>query len=564
MNRAEKSMSKGNEMDSLQAKIVVLGDSRTGKSSLIRSLDPYCRSVSQSGSSGEQASFTVIEIPSNELDATASNVFLKFWEYTGSGVREQEVAFPGALFCIITIDMRAPETANSAFNKWMAMKEAHMPESFLFVVGTYLDFAAQRRVEIAEICKACAQKEAIYIEVSNLDGSNITLLRRLLCQRLNQMLKIRDDQKRATGNYGGRGNGADKTSQSGPGAEKGGELSGSGRGTTHNDDSKSLPPIDIVVDNISPTLIEKNILGHSVGSIYSSALFTSNMSEWEGFEMERLNLEQIGKRISSYIDLASQGIGDLMPADDYIDGNGAEPYSPRRYANDKTLSAALDADYSSYMPEPDAEEIRHLFDMMGLPLPPSLQITTEQSQRKKVSVKMKVRMPDNSHSYLTLRSGDNIENAVYQFVVGNDMLDIGAMDRLIDIGTQMLRKAEEDDIKTRHVADTGQSPSRFSPDRMKNLGSPMDKEIRSSGNPVPARTGQGGTPVSNPRSSPQKHRHQAARSSPSKPLRCKARIQLPNQQVTLFFLSFQHSLNREVIHFASHTPFCHSPLFTYL
>jgi hypothetical protein len=538
-------MSKGNEIDSLQAKIVVLGDSRTGKSSLIRSLDPYCRSVSQSGSSGEQASFTVIEIPSNELDATASNVFLKFWEYTGSGVREQEVAFPGALFCIITIDMRAPETANSAFNKWMAMKEAHMPESFLFVVGTYLDFAAQRRIEIAEICKACAQKEAIYIEVSNLDGSNITLLRRLLCQRLNQMLKIRDDQKRVKGSSSGRGS-AEKGAQSGNGADKGGgtDSSGTGRGAAASDDSKSLLPIDIVVDNISPSLIEKNILGHSVGSIYSSALFTSNMSEWEGFEMERVNLEQIGKRISSYIDLASQGVGDLAPADEYIDGDGTEAYSPRRYANDKSLSAALDADYSSYMPEPDAEEIRHLFDMMGLPLPPAMQIATEQSQRKKVSVKMKVRMPDSTHSYLTLRSGDNIENAVYQFVVGNDMLDIGAMDRLIDIGTQMLRKAEEDDLKQGQMSGPlgggAASPSaRGSPDhRSKNLGSPMDRDRSMGLGQQGARLGGNqGSPMpmarSSPHSHPQKQRLKtSSRSSPAKPLRCKARIQLPNHQVS--------------------------------
>ena len=527
-------MTKGNEVDSLQAKIVVLGDSRTGKSSLVRSLDPYCRSVSQSGSSGEQASFTVIEIPSNELDATASNVFLKFWEYTGGGVREQEVAFPGALFCIITLDMRAPETANSAFNKWMAMKEAHMPESFLFVVGTFLDFAAQRRVEIAEICKACAQKEAIYIEVSNLDGSNINLLRRLLCQRLNQMLKVREDQRRAAGSTSNRVGGA-MNGQNG-GAEKGAGGEAVGGGSAFSDESKHMPPIDVVVESISPSLIEKNIMANSVGSIYASALYTFNTDEWEGFESERQNLEQIGQRISSYIDLVSQGAPDLMPADEYIDGLG-ETDSVRGYANDRSLAQALNADYSSFMPEPDAEEIRHLFDMMGLPLPPSLQLTSEQAQKKKVSVKLKVRLPDSSHSYLTLRSGDNIENAVYQFVVGNEMLDISAMDHLIDVGTQMLRKAEEEDANQRHLQYmSSSSPSSHktsSPDRVKSLGTPQD----SAGvHGTYGRSANGSSAHSRVRS-PEKgsKQHLSATRSPtaSKPLRCKARIQLPNDQVTL-------------------------------
>ncbi|CAE7555347.1 unnamed protein product, partial [Symbiodinium microadriaticum] len=253
------------------------------------------------------------------------------------------------------------------------------------------------------------------------------------------MLKIREDQKRSSLSTSGRGGSGVSNGQAGSNdkSASGDAAAATDGGSAFNDESKVMPPIDVIVDNISPSLIEKNIMAYSVGSIYSSALYTAHIDEWEGFESERQNLEQIGT-------------SDLISADEYIDNIGGNDYV-HGYANDRSLSQALNADHSSYMPEPDAAEIRHLFDMMGLPLPPSLQLTSEQTQKKKVSVKMKVRMPDNSHSYLTLRAGDNIENAVYQFVVGNEMLDISAIDHLIDVGSQMLRKAEEEDMKQHHM-----------------------------------------------------------------------------------------------------------------
>ncbi|KAJ1430439.1 hypothetical protein B484DRAFT_318417, partial [Ochromonadaceae sp. CCMP2298] len=92
--------------------------------------------------------------------------------------------FRGALFCIVVFDIRNPATADAALNKWVAMKELHAPECFLFIVGTFLDQASHRRVDLKDICKASAKKNAIYVEVSNSSHNNIPLLRKLIKQRL--------------------------------------------------------------------------------------------------------------------------------------------------------------------------------------------------------------------------------------------------------------------------------------------------------------------------------------------------------------------------------------------
>lgn len=276
--------SKGaSDINSLQAKIVVLGDPRTGKSSIIHSMDPYCRNIKQGGGFlGDETTFTVMEIPMNELENASSSVFLKFWEYSGAGQREQEVAFPGALFCFITLDMRAPETANAAFNKWVAMKEKHIPDSFLFVIGTFLDYSAQRRVDLSEICKACAQKEAIYVEVSNSDGSNISLLRRLICQRISYMLKVREDLKKLS-----------KDSKHEQNALQNNEESKTNSNTN-----------DSTFDFINPSILDHSVIGTSVGNIISSSIALSE--NWPGFDNEHYNLDIIGKRISDFVDHLSE------------------------------------------------------------------------------------------------------------------------------------------------------------------------------------------------------------------------------------------------------------------
>jgi len=410
-----------------------LGDRQTGKSSLIRSLDPQCREVSQSGDSAQSreqntgtTSFTVVEIPPEELDGATTSVFLKFWEFKGKGAQEEKIAFPGALFCIITLDMRAPETANSAFNKWVAIKEAHMPEAFLFVVGTFLDDASQRRVEVAEVCKACAQKEAIYIEVSNLDGSNIVLLKRLLCQRLNHMLQIREELSRP-----GR-EGSAQTEDDFLSSEEGkhggaGSLAGGSNFTTKD---------------ITPAILDQNILSNSVGNILSSAL---SVEKWQGFETEQNNLREVGTKISAFIDELSDGIREAPP-----------PPDPTRHG---TLAGGS---LHTALTEPDAEEVRHLFGIMGLSLPPSLQDSLSNSDYvppKRVTVKVKVRLPDDSFNYLVLKSGDDVESVVQTFVAAHNMPPTsGAVGKLVEVGYSMLQKATEEQEQASLAASLSKKP----------------------------------------------------------------------------------------------------------
>lgn len=505
------------EIESLQAKIVVLGDPRTGKSSLVRALDPYSKQINQSttaaaggGTRGRSTSnepttsFTVIEIPPNELDAVA-NVFLKFWEYTNTtGPREHEVAFPGALFCIITFDLRVPETANTAFNKWLSMKETYMPESFLFMIGTFLDSSSQRRVEIAEICKACAQKEAIYLEVSNLDGSNINLLRRLICQRLNQMLKIREEQKHASSLLGRSSSSLSPNDSKGLASTTG---TGNGNGNpSYSEETKALPPTELVIESITPSLLERNILSHSIGGIYTSTFYaTTSENEWMGFERENQNLIHVGKRISNYIDQISHGIQLPPPNEDYRP-NPSPPIS------------------STALSEPDADEIRHLFDLMGLPLPPSLQLEKNtlgtSPKRRTATIKMKVRLPDGSQANLVLRSDDNIEEVVYQFLVNHDMTEGGtSMNRLIDIGTAMLRKAEEEQMT--HARDGDIATARDGDGTVGTSTNQYDDRTELTMTSSPSRFSTSSTALRTTGNLP-------------KLRKCKARIKLPNNQVILY------------------------------
>lgn len=162
-----------------------------------------------------------------------------------------------------------------------------------------------------------------------------------------------------------------------------------------------------------------------------------------------------------------------------------------------------------------------MFELMGLTLPPSLQQPHPQqslghmhnahslqqslsspsqtspqqnlgpNKHKKSVVKMKVRLPDNNFGYLLLRSGDDIEQKIKVFLDNNDMLDhnLSVSSRLIDIGRNMLARAEEEDAKK------GMQASQV----------------------VPSRPGGGDGGARN--------------SSGSKVRKCKARIQLPTNKV---------------------------------
>jgi GTPase SAR1 family protein len=66
-----------------QGKIIVLGDSETGKSSLVKSLKPVVSSEKSSHNSSKIDVFSVVEMAPQELKYDAK-VLLKFWEYSGN------------------------------------------------------------------------------------------------------------------------------------------------------------------------------------------------------------------------------------------------------------------------------------------------------------------------------------------------------------------------------------------------------------------------------------------------------------------------------------------------
>jgi hypothetical protein len=132
-----------------------------GKSSLIAALAEANResSASLGGNAGpqdhdgdqtEDVIFSSMDVPAADLQGTQVPLRLKIWEYSSHLTKEEtELVLRGALFCVITFDLRSPESANSAFNNWLVLKETFMLEAFLFVVGTHVDHPTSRRVETA-------------------------------------------------------------------------------------------------------------------------------------------------------------------------------------------------------------------------------------------------------------------------------------------------------------------------------------------------------------------------------------------------------------------------------
>lgn len=224
----------------LQAKVIVLGDKGTGKSQLVEAIRQHRCSDQLRGniarcplngrtdrnepaleSAGDDQFFTVVEITAEELTAAAHGssfpsynsssgvdigVSLQFWEHSSAhpvSEQEQILAFRGALMCIIVLDITRADTANSAFNFWLSLRENLAAECFLFIVGTHLNKESRREVDLKDLCKASAKRDAIYLEVSNDVRSSsdhfagflvpdVSLLRRLIVQRLRYMIERKD------------------------------------------------------------------------------------------------------------------------------------------------------------------------------------------------------------------------------------------------------------------------------------------------------------------------------------------------------------------------------------
>ena len=411
-------------MDEANAKIVVLGDSNHGKSSLINSLNPRTifNKTKNNKKNDDHLFFSIIEYPSSylEYDGPDTNIYLKVWEYGNTNQEETELAYRGALFCFIVLDITSSESAITSFEKWLSIKKQYMNESFLFVIGTFADMAAQRRLDMADMCKLCAQHDGMYLEVSNFDGSNISLLRKLLGQRLSYMLTIRDKLK--NNNNMNLNNDNDDIYQ-----EKFSERKSSD---------------DIINININPPFLEQDIIADSVGSILSSCL---GIEFWPGYEAEEENLKNIGSKISS---LVNQVMNDPTTL----------PVSPLEFP----LVSSFDYNNNH---EPNLDELKNMFDTMGLPLPESLNHSTNNSNNNHLNtisntdspssssskneiidqkigkgVKLRVRLPDGNPADLVIYPEYDIESQVTVFMsrfgIENN---ISAKNKLVEVAQVALK-----------------------------------------------------------------------------------------------------------------------------
>lgn len=483
-NRSGQGRIQLSDIGSTQAKVIFLGDSNTGKTELIKNLESPSR---QSEESRNDGFFTIIEIPPEELENTSSSVVLKIWERSnGVSKQEEELAFRGALFCIITLDIRNPESASAALNKWANLRESKAPESFLFIVGTHLDQASHRRVELKEICKACAKRDAIYVEVSNSSLANMALFRKLIKQRLNYMLYRKEviAQRPFTqavpndDDYGvesllpsteeNKHEGGDATHTRRFSALLGGNTARTALNhvaAPHQDHER----------NLSVQALEPNVLSGSVGSILASHMGTEF---WPGLEEEGDELEQIGWKIGSFIEqLSSVGVNESTLAtasaalmDDAFYGTQhfrqsapALPPSPSgKFSSPRGLASAgnnnpadsyVDSDYS-------ISDLRAAFEIMGLTLPASLNETQEGNQAQMASSaaldstpraptssasaylrKMVVKLPDGTSADMILDLDSNIEQQIELFLLSNSLAgDDEARQKLVSIGRQVQMK----------------------------------------------------------------------------------------------------------------------------
>ena len=452
------------ETQALTAKVVLLGDHGTGKSTLIRSLNKLndasilnatsaTKDADRSSSlATEDVVFQTITIAANEMNNMKSNLVLKIWEYSSNLSKEEtELVLRGALFCIITFDLRNPESANSAFNNWLVLKESFMMESFLFVVGTNLDHSTSRRVEIADLCKACAQKDGIYLEVSNKDGTNIALLKRMLIQRINFMLSIRDNITRQLNLSTGAGGDSDDDDELDPTKEQA------------HDKKKRYEKLFAANGSslLDTTFLEQEIISDSVGSILSSSL---GIEFWPGLESEEEKLKSIGANICERVrELA-------------LDPSSA-PATPLEFILQSVPPMTQDESESlKKAPSPDTDELKNIFEIMGFALPPSLlqqdgdlnennsistsmtgqrpplgssvesqlnqQKTPQQKQQVNNStIKLKVMLPTGASTEIQIYPGYHIGRQVETFLVQHNMEDdLVARKKLTKAATQIAKK----------------------------------------------------------------------------------------------------------------------------
>lgn len=360
----------------VQAKLVVLGDTGTGKSALIRNLSRLNHSQSSKND------LNLIVFSKSDLDQYLNCVYLKPWEHPtnhGMNKNEEELALACTLICVITVDLRSPSSANSAFSKWMQLKETFMPDAFLIIVGTFLDSMTLRRININEICKACSLKDALYLEVSNTSEiTNMSLLKELIARKIIYTLKLGEKIRLSSSN-----------SSSNPALVHEEIL---------DDDFISREEKSNIDENLNPKklsnlhipFLEPEILYSSIGSIFTSSIGTNiwtgttNVSTSNEHTLaysttgnvtdgnkgilnpSSPNMSEIGKRISDYIDMISSTIDESDPS--YSSpppalGDGMPILSPMTFTDSEdTLHNTNNNNNDFYQ---DIEQLKHIFEVIG-------------------------------------------------------------------------------------------------------------------------------------------------------------------------------------------------------
>ncbi len=395
------------------AKTILLGDHGSGRTSLIQNLDIYktAKALHQNPLYSHQhpledhrqysltdasSFFTAIELTSHELESgsmpgsngnhnngnnnssagasssgnnshshhhTNQSAVLKLWEYTQNlSKKDEQLAFRGALFCVIVFDICNVESFRSVFERWIPLKEQLSSDSFLYVVGTHLDMTNYRQVTLDEICKACAKKDAIYVEVSNTLGTNIALLRKLLCRRVEFMLK----QKEAFAN---RTNLTSSILQGPGGSAAAGEEDRFSSDESKYNRSRGMSGLGLEVPSnqseISIPSLEPHIMASSIGSILTSVF---GLEEWQGYHKQEQELVKISERIDSFVTQLAQSadhldldIANLPITDDIF----------KTDVQDKPLECLMDPQ-DAHMEQDNIQDLANAFKILGLNVPKSL------------------------------------------------------------------------------------------------------------------------------------------------------------------------------------------------
>lgn len=429
------------KQEELSAKVVVLGDSAVGKTALVDALvtDRSIKKGSDHGVGDDEAIFRQTVIPAGSGQTKLNNVRLKIWEYSTKQTKEEsELILRNALFCIIMFDLRSSESANSAFNNWLLLREKFMPESFLIVVGTHLDMVTARRVEVSDLCKACAQNDGMYLEVSNSDGTNRDLLWRILRQRINMMVEIRRKLHEDAEN--GLNAAEDSDGEDFDPAAEHERKSKSKRDKFESALSDS--------DVLDTRFLEGDIVCESVGSILSSTL---GVEFWPGYQNQDRDLRAIGENIAGHVRNIS-----LDPA--------SAPKTNLEFVL-RSVPAVPPSDLDAVR-DPSPEELERAFAIMNFKLPASLieykgaDARTQPKKKKKggqtgdasrpgasdssgrgTQLKVNVCLPHGVHTDMIIYPGYHLGRQIEAFLLQHNMEDDdGARHKLVNIATQLSNK----------------------------------------------------------------------------------------------------------------------------